>query len=180
MPASVLFRAPLDTITRRAKTFSASLVHFDTVTTCWVSSGQILICGFSVTALVGGKKITIVDHQNWALLHKRWHLTEVKKHIPALLKYQSPERVLHLIGQHFYMYFPDLCLHVLSETRQGYWCVHFTCTPQKWVRQYLVNVRGNLKKHGRDEMDCGDIRLHKIAVYAVHRAMHERAVLHFL
>jgi hypothetical protein len=76
----------MDTITRRAKTFSAYSVYFDTVTTCWVSSGQILICGFSVTALVGGKKITIVDHQNWALLHKRWHLTEVKKTYPSIVK----------------------------------------------------------------------------------------------
>jgi hypothetical protein len=31
LPASVLFRAPKDTITRRAKMFSASLVHFDTL-----------------------------------------------------------------------------------------------------------------------------------------------------
>ncbi len=31
LPASVLFRAPMDTITRGAKTFSASLAHFDTV-----------------------------------------------------------------------------------------------------------------------------------------------------
>jgi hypothetical protein len=41
-----------------AKTFSAPLAHFDTVLTCYVIniSQQVLMCGFSVTALVGVKK----------------------------------------------------------------------------------------------------------------------------
>jgi hypothetical protein len=38
LPARVLFRAPMDTITRRAKTFPVSLAHFDTAPTCWVSN----------------------------------------------------------------------------------------------------------------------------------------------
>ncbi len=36
--ASVFFRAPMDTITRGAETFSASLAHFDNVPTCWVGT----------------------------------------------------------------------------------------------------------------------------------------------
>ncbi len=35
-PESVLFRAPMDTITRGAFTFSASFVHFDAIPTCWL------------------------------------------------------------------------------------------------------------------------------------------------
>jgi hypothetical protein len=36
--ASVLFRAPMDTITRGAETFSMFLAHFDNIPTGWVSN----------------------------------------------------------------------------------------------------------------------------------------------
>ncbi len=58
--ASVLFKAPIDTITRGAKTFSASLANFGTVQTCWVSNisqrSNLNAWGFYVAASVVVKK----------------------------------------------------------------------------------------------------------------------------
>ena len=57
LPASVLFRAPMDTITRVSQTFSAALVLFDAIPTPWVSKhysvGLILSIGALKRTLAG-------------------------------------------------------------------------------------------------------------------------------
>ncbi len=61
--ASVLYLAPMDTITRRAKTFSTSLAHLTLsqhVGLVIFFSGQILICGFLLQ-----RQLAFKNHYSW-------------------------------------------------------------------------------------------------------------------
>ncbi len=95
--------------------------------------------------MVGGKKITIVDHQNWALLHKRWHLTEVKKTYPSIVKVPVSRKSASHWTTLLNVLSGSMPACAVGDTTGILVCAFYVRATKVGspVSMFLVNVRGN-------------------------------------